>query len=307
MKIFTYKDEDVSQFPAFKERPWMPEGEGVEKTDDPAEADYIVCPAALHRIKSRNMGLRVDKALKVTVETLKHWKQYEHKHVFFDCSDFENSFNGTTATLIRCNVRDFMLADKNTIPWFWPVDDLKDFVSVPEDGFKFDAGFQGWLSTDTRKQAGESCKRVFGSKFNHRTFSDFFGHMANKAAQDERRVTFLRGQQETKVLLAPQSIPGVFPYRFYEAMSSGRVPALFCTGYHLPFQKEIDWDKCTLRYRAEEAPRAGELLKEFFNKTSDEQILEMGRYGREVWDRWLNRDKQPELVAYALRKKLGEI
>lgn len=308
MKVYVYSQEDVSQFPAFQERPWVPNpSDVVEVVSDPQEADYIICPAALHRIRSRNQSIRIDKALTVGVESLKYWKQYESKHVFFDCSDFENSFNGTSALLIRCNVRDFMLTDKNTMPWFWPVDDLGDYVSVPAGGFKYDAAFQGWLSTATRRQAGDSCKKVLGDRFNHKTFKDFYGHLASASEQEQRRISFLTGQQETKILLAPQSIPGVFPYRFYEAMSSGRVPALFCTGYHLPFQDEIDWDKCTLRFDAEAAPQAGELVKRFLSTTSEEQIAEMGRYGREVWNKWLNRDKQPELIAYALRKKLGEI
>jgi hypothetical protein len=282
----------------------MPAGENVEEVDNPDDADYIICPAALHRIRSRNQRLRIDKKLTVGVETLKYWGTHESKHVFFDCSDFENSFNGTSATLIRCNVRDFMLADKNTIPWFWPVDDLGDYTDVPEGGIKYDAAFQGWLSTDTRKQAGNSCKAVMGDRFHHKTFKDFYGLMSDEAEQSRRRESFLKSQQETKILLAPQSIPGVFPYRFYEAMSSARIPALFSTGYHLPFQDKIDWDKCTLRFDANQAPNAGNLIQSFLNKTSDEQILEMGRYGREMWFKWLNRDKQPELVAYALESRL---
>ena len=33
----------------------------------------------------------------------------------------------------------------------------------------------------------------------------------------------------------------------------------------------------------------------------------MAKYGREVWVKWLNRDKQPELMAYALEKKAKEL
>lgn len=305
MKIFIYNESDVSQFPSFKERPWVPK-DFAEVVSSPEEADYIICPASFHQIRSKNLKLRVDKSLPAEVETLKYWKQYESKHVFFDCSDFENCLNGTSALLIRCNVRDFMLTDKNTLPWFWPVDDLGGYSSIPEGGFKYEVGFQGWLSTDTRKHSVNSCKSVFGDKFNHKTFSNFFGHLTDKNEENNRRTSFLKGQQETKILLAPQSIQGVFPYRFYEAMSCARVPALFCTGYHLPFQSEIDWDRCTIRFRAEDASMAGKLIKEFLDKTSENKIIEMGKYGREMWCKWLNRDNQPELIAYALKKRLGK-
>lgn len=303
MKIYIYKENEVNQFPPFKERPWIPKGPNIIEVENPDEADYIICPAALHRIKSKNPYLRVD-FRHAGVETLKYWDKYESKHVFFDCSDFEVSLGGTSATLIRCNVRDFMLVDKNTIPWPWPVDDLKDYISTPEGGFKYDATFQGWLSTETRKQSVISCMNELGERFNHKTFRDFFGHLTDKSEEERRRISFLQSQQESKILLAPQSIPGVFPYRFYEAMSSARIPALFCTGYHLPFQNEIDWDKCTIRFDAEQASMAGKLIKSFLNQNSEEKIIEMGEYGREMWDKWLNRNKQPELVAYVLEQKL---
>jgi hypothetical protein len=313
MKIYIYKDHEVSQFPSFKERPWIPKGEGVSETDNPKDADYIICPAALHKIRSKDMTLRVAQNPS-EVETLKYWKEYESKHVFFDCSDWEVSLGGTSATLIRCNVRSFMLTDKNTIPWFWPVDDLKDYMSIPEGGFKYDVSFQGWICSatryrgswvpiNTRKDAIESCINCFGEKCYYKTFPNFYGDIP-KEEQDKRYISFLKNQQETRIMLAPHNIPGVFPYRFYEAMSAARVPALFCTDYHLPFQNEIDWDKCTLRFDAEQAINAGKLIKDFLSKTSDEQLIEMGKYGREVWEKWLNRDKQPELTAYILKKKL---
>lgn len=305
MKIYTYKNEDIAQFPPFKERLWMPKGSNVFEVDNPIDADYIICPAALHTIKSKNPNLRVNNSLFAGVETLKYWKEFEHKHVFFDCSDFEVSLGGTSAVLIRCNVREFMLTDKNTISWPWPVDDLGEYTSVPQGGFKFDACFEGWLSTETRKSSVKSCQDVLGPKFNHKTFRDFYGLLADANEQTRRRESFLKSQQEAKVLLAPQSIPGVFPYRFYEAMSSARIPALFCTGYYLPFQDKIDWDRCTLRFDAEQSPNAGKLIKDFLDKTSESEIIEMGKYGREMWYKWLNRDKQEELIAYALEQKLG--
>lgn len=305
MKIYTYTNEQISKFPYFKERPWEPKGDNVIFVDNPNDADFIICPVALHRFRSRNMSLRVEKTLKLTVDHLPYWKQYERKHVFFDCSDFENSLMGSSAILIRCNVRDFMLIDKNTIPWYWPVEDLEEYSDFPDE-FKYDVGFHGWLSTNTRKISVNSCKNVFGNKFNHKTFSNFYGFQ-NEKTQENRRKDFLECQKQSKILLCPQSIPGVFPYRFYEAMSAQRIPALFCTGYHLPFQKEIDWDKCTIRFTAEQAKNAGSLIKNFLNNTKEEKLLEMAKYGRKMWVKWLNRDKQQELVAYALKQKGKEI
>jgi hypothetical protein len=307
MKIYTYKEEQIGMYPKFQERPWEPKGEGVEEVDSPEEADFIICPVALHRIKSKDPTRRIFEQA-VPVERLPYWKNFESKHVFFDCSDFEVDLNGTSAMLIRCNLRDWMKKDGQCVSWFWPVDDLEECVEVPSDGFKYDISFHGWLSTDTRKKSVESCKSVLGDKIDHKTFSNFFGHLPEDSPECiERRENFLNSIRQSKMLLCPQSIQGVFPYRFYEALSAGRIPLLLCTGFNLPFQSEIDWDKCIITAPAEQASNAGNIIKNFLETTSEEKQIEMMKYGRYIWKTWLNRDKQSELVAYTLRKKLGEI
>lgn len=305
MKIYTYGDDIVNLFPKFTERPWMPIGPDVEHVDSPEEADYIICPVALHRIKSKNPKRRLFPQSQVPVEKLPYWKDYESKHVFFDCSDFEVDLAGTSATLIRCNLRHWMKGDGNCIPWFWPVDNLEECAEIPENGFKFDVSFHAWLSTDIRRVSFESCKKVLGDRIDHKTYDNFFGHIpVDHPERIQRRKNFINSVRDSRTLLCPQSIQGVFPYRFYEAVSAARIPILFCTGYNLPFQDKIDWDKFTVRFDAEQARNAGPLIKNFLEKTSDEELIERGKYGRQCWLQWLNRDIQPELIAHTLREKL---
>ena len=303
MKIYTYKEDEISAFPKFQERPWEPKGENIIEVETPDEADFIICPVALHRIKSKDLNRRIFADAKVPIERLPYWKKYESKHVFFDCSDFEVSLGNTPATLIRCNLRHWMKKDGHCIPWFWPVDNLEQCVEKPNDGFKYEVSFHGWLSTDTRRRSVESCRQALGKKFDHKTFSNFFGHIPKEHPERiQRRKDFLQSIKESRILLCPQSIQGVFPYRFYEAISAGRIPALFCTGFNLPFQDEIDWKRCIITFPAEQAHNAGPLIKEFLENTSEEKLEDMRLYGREMWIKWLNRDIQPELIAYTLEK-----
>lgn len=307
MKIYIYKEYEISAFPKFQERPWEPVGGNVIEVDNPKDADFIICPVALHRIKSKDPGRRLFPQSIVPVERLPYWKEFESKHVFFDCSDFEVSLAGTSATLIRCNLRDWMKKDGDCVPWFWPVDNLRQCVEKPENGFKYEVSFHGWLSTDTRRQSVTSCKQILGDKFDHKTFPNFFGHLPiDHPERIQRRKDFLQSIKESRMLLCPQSIQGVFPYRFYEALSAGRIPVLFCTGFNLPFQDEIDWDRCIVTFPAEQASNAGHLIKDFLDKTSEDELEDMRKYGREMWVKWLNRDKQPQLIAYTLKKKLGK-
>ncbi len=305
MKIYTYKEDQIKMFPKFQERPWEPKGDNVEKVDNPEDADFIICPAALHRIKSKDQTRRIFPKSQIPVERLEHWGKFESKHVFFDCSDFEVNLKNTSATLIRCNLRHWMKKDGHCIPWFWPVDDLGECVDIPDGGFKYDVSFHGWLSTDTRKRSVNSCQSVLGNKIDHKTFPNFFGHIpVDHPERIKRRRDFLNSIRQSKMLLCPQSIQGVFPYRFYEALSAGRIPLLLCTGYNLPFQDEIEWDKCIVTAPAEQANNAGHLIKNFLNSTSEIKQQEMMEYGRYVWKKWLNRDIQSELIAYRLEKEL---
>jgi len=307
MKIYTYKENEISAFPKFQERPWEPQGEDVTEVKSPDEADFIICPVALHRVQSKDPTRRLFGGAKIPVERLPYWEKYESKHVFFDCSDYEVSLAGTSATLIRCNLRDWMKKDGHCIPWFWPVDNLRQCVEKPQDGFKYEVSFHGWLSTDVRKKSVASCQEALGKRFDYKTFPNFFGHLpVDHPERIQRRKDFLQSIKESRMLLCPQSIQGVFPYRFYEALSAGRIPILFCTGFNLPFQDEIDWNRCIVTFPAEQASNAGPLIKKFLSETSEEKLEDMRIYGRQMWAKWLNRDKQPRLIAYALNKELGK-
>jgi hypothetical protein len=306
MKIYTYKEHEISMFPKFKERPWEPIGDDIEEVKTPEEADFIICPVALHCIQNKNPKRRDGLHSSIPVERLPYWKKFENKHVFFDCSDFEVDLKGTPATLIRCNLRDWMKGDGHCIPWFWPVEDLKECVDIPKGGFKYDISFHAWLSTDTRKLSVKSCQNVLGNRIDHKTFPNFFGYLpVDSPERINRRRNFLNSIKQSKMMLCPQSIQGVFPYRFYEALSAGRIPLLLCSGFNLPFQDEIDWDKCIVTAPAERAANAGNIVKRFLNNTSEEKQREMMEYGRKVWEKWLNRDKQPELIGYTLKKELS--
>jgi len=50
------------------------------------------------------------------------------------------------------------------------------------------------------------------------------------------------------------------------------------------------------------------MFDDFLKKTSETKMIEMMKYGRHVWKEWLNRDRQPELMAYALEQiKQGKL
>lgn len=291
MIAYIYKPQDIGL------TRW-PEGElrleGVEQTTDPEAADIFICPGSLALFRDPP-----------TLYKLPHFKGNEAKHVFLDVSDFETQYH-QQSLFIRCNLRKFNLdADPNSIQMAWPVEDYSECIDVPEGGFKFEVSGHMWLSSATRRQSFESVK---GStlKCDLAGYSDFTGYIFHEPEGIRRRTEFRRSMRESRVALCPESIPGVFPYRFFEAMSAGRVPVLVGEEFIYPFASDIPYSDFTCHIGRKEASMAGPLIAEFLKNTSDRELILKGKLARFYWSKLLNRELWPATMAYAVRTALGK-
>lgn len=275
-----------------------PQGElrldGIEETRTPAEADIFTVPGALTALFKTPAALA----------KLPHFKGNEAKHVFFDCSDNEPLY-GLPCRFIRCNTRTWYLAkDPNTISWPWPVEDFSECIALPEGGFKYDASFQGWDSGPVRHKSIESCLSS-GLRCDIQTYSDFTGYIYYEPEGVRRRAEFRRSMKESRLALCPESIPGVFPYRFFEAMSAGRVPVLVSSNYVLPWKRQTPYGEFCIMLPAAEASNLGPYLRTALKTLDDAILIEMGRAARTYFDRFFNRDKWPQLMAEAVKLSMA--
>lgn len=271
---------------------------GIEQVTRWQDAEVFIVPPSLMHIQDANM-----------VRAFTYMSVAEKRHVFFDVSDFDQTYNGLKCMFIRCNLKKFMREiDPMSIPWGWPVDDFKDCIEPPASGFLHDVSFQAWISTDTRKISSDACLGNPQLKCDFATYKDFYGyvHRDNRPEADRRMAEFKRSMKESRIALCPESIPGVFPYRFFEALSAGRVPLLVSSDYNLPFQDEIPYHEFMLELPRAQAAQAGSFIREFLNRTTDAQLIEMGKKGRHYWERFLNRDDWMKTMAYAVRKSLKQ-
>jgi hypothetical protein len=219
------------------------------------------------------------------------------------------------AILIRCNTRPWYFEHHpNTISYAWPVQDFSDCVDVPETGFKYDVSFQGWLSSKARTDATRACRENADLKSDIATYSDFAGYLTDTNSPtyspqewDRRWNEHKRSMRESRVVLCPESIPGVFPYRFWESCSAGRVPLLVGTGFVFPFADRIPYDQFILTLPREHADNAGALIREFVRDTPDETIVEMGRKARLYWKQWLDSRLWPITMARVVLEKFGSV
>ncbi len=268
--------------------------EGIGVTGNPAEADLFVCPGPLLLFQDPK-----------DLERFPFIEGREERHVFFDCSDYDTVYDRKNCTLIRCNLKAFMkAAHPNSISWAWPVEDFAECVELPEGGFRFDVSFQGWLSTPARIESAAACKRNTELQADIATYPDFCGYIYYTPEGIRRRAEFRRSMRESRVALCPESIPGVLPYRFFEAMSAGRIPLLVGSDYVLPFEQEIPYDDFILRCPAASAATADEVALAFVRSHSDAKIIERGLEARHYWRTYLNREDWPRTMAEAVRKRL---
>lgn len=272
MKAFYYSPAAVgrSEFPPgyFRLAEW-------ETTKDAAEADCFVLPTDIRHVSDRQ------------IMQLPHLNRNEARHVFFSLSEFpERPLPVTDAIGFRTD-QSQRLADinPNVMAWCWGVEDLARYVEPPVEGFAFDVHAQMWASTKLANLTTSSCVEA-GLKV-HNSLNDFF-YGTLETAEDPRlphlRSTFLESMHRSRLVLVPRSRPGVNRYRFFEAMSMGRVPVLIGDDVTLPFPENPVWEQCMLRVWEHEARNVGALLKYFLEHISDEELMERGRAGRAFWE-----------------------
>lgn len=83
---------------------------------------------------------------------------------------------------------------------------------------------------------------------------------------------------------------GNYSYRFYEALSLGRIPVLLDTDCVLPLEDEIDYDSCILRVPYQNLNQLDRMIAEHWNRLTDDQFTAMQRKAREVFETHLRVD-----------------
>lgn len=275
--------------------------DGVEVTDNPEQADVFVCPGNLSLFQVNGV---IQKDL---IYKLPYLAGNEHRSVFLDISDNFKQAIGMPCLFIKCDVRDWMLKDDpNSINFAWPVEDYAECVDIPAGGFLHDVSAHMWNWSEARRESAQSCLDTTALNCDFALYDDFTGYL--KAGDPElirRRSEFRRSMRESRVALCPESIPGVFPYRFFEAMSAGRVPVLVASDVVFPFADEIPYSSFILHIERSDAARTGELIAQFLRWHNDRQLEASGAMARKYWLQYLNSADWPKLMAMAVEKKLG--
>jgi len=94
---------------------------------------------------------------------------------------------------------------------------------------------------------------------------------------------------------------GNYSYRFYEALSLGRVPLLIDTECVFPLEDVLDYSSFTIRIPFTELSQADRILKERFLRMSDQEFVAMQQKARDVFAQYLRIDM---FLRYAVEQLL---
>lgn len=277
----------------------LAEGDGLsERVTDPAQADIFILPTIM-----RNIGPERFSRLPYLAGNERRtmaWNLADDMAIEYPCGPLYLRAESTRALQLKC---------ETVQGWPWPVEDLWPAGLRQADDtapFTYDVCFQGWASSDLTNAVCESVQRQAGLRSHIQLHKFFYGYHDTDPAYAHYRQSFIETLRASRLSLVPRSIPaGVIRYRFYEALSAGRVPVHFCDGRVLPWATKIDYAECSLHIDEKRAAEAGEIIAWWLVRHDDNDIRRMGRYGRIAWQRWLNRDKWPALFLVAAQEYLA--
>ena len=273
--------------------------DGTVEVATPREADVVVVPLPFRETDNLTPQLLQRIVSDLGID--------ERRITAFDCSDFNADASRTNpgAMLIRCNLKSWMKQKMpRSIAWPWPVEDFSECIPVPEGGFKYDVSGHMWASSRTRTNACKNVTRTLGRRADIATYTDFTGYIYDTPEGVRRRREFRRSMRESRLALCPQSIPEVFPYRFWEAMSAGRVPVLLCDGCQFPWMNKVRYEDFSLIIPEAQAADSGSIIRDWLSKHDDACVTAMGRYARTCWEDWLDSRKWSTLWTVAIEERL---
>ena len=214
-----------------------------------------------------------------------------------------NTPKGVIAFRCECT-KSVLERNPDTVAWPWPVDDLKNWMPLPKGRFETDVTFHGWVSTGLCEEALQSLERA-PLDLDIRRDKRFYGYLS-KQEQGDLRTPFLEAMQKAPLSLSVRSIPsGVIRYRFYEAMSMGRIPIHVNDGCVYPLADRIPYDTFMIKIPESRVGQTGEIVAEKLLMMGHTQLVRIGERARYHWERWLSPNRWVENMTTIVKERLG--
>lgn len=123
---------------------------------------------------------------------------------------------------------------------------------------------------------------LVNSNFIIRERSFFQNTKSNLALQQKQKNEFINNMVESDYIFCCRG-SGNYSFRFYEALSCGRIPVFLNTDCVLPYDFEIDWKKYCVWIDENELDIIDLKVSEFHEKISPQEFRELQYECRKIW------------------------
>lgn len=290
-------------------------GDSVEVVDRPERADVLLCPNITFSLAQDQMAWD------------RFWNEPEVLRrpecvVTYDCSDNFDPPPLPGACYLRCGLTTTQLAQyPSAVSWPWPVPDLGPWAAqYPNDPTKV-VQFVGWRTPMAETTvAVDSVRKALPHHSTLVVHDDFHGHRHRRAGTHavddgdptiDNETRFREEQYRTEMFdawfaLSPQSIDGVFRYRFFEAMTAARIPVHVGQHYVLPWAHKIPWEEIAVFVPSLLANETGERVRALYAKWGPDGCRQRAGRGQAFWDTWLNKQHFGTLMTQAVEEHLAQ-
>ena len=120
--------------------------------------------------------------------------------------------------------------------------------------------------------------------------SSYSGHRSTiKTNADQARTEYIDNMLNSDYALVIKG-DGNYSYRFYEALSLGRIPVLLDTECVLPMEDVIQYDNFVLRVPYQNLHHLDSVVAKHYASTSDQDFVAMQQQARDVFEKYLRVD-----------------
>jgi len=133
-----------------------------------------------------------------------------------------------------------------------------------------------------------SLRKCEGIKINFVIRKFYSSHISTiKLPKEEIRRQYIENLQDSNFALCVRGEANA-SYRFYEALSLGRVPFVITTNSIWPLENEIDYSKFSLMIDFNNLDEACTRIVDFYENMSNEEFIQMQKNAREVFETHLS-------------------
>lgn len=282
----------------------------IETVSDPSLADFLLIPHNFPFVRDKK-------------EYLGEFARFSEKHnkkiIIFMYGDSDEKVKLPNTIVFRTSCYKSK-KEKNEIIMPAFVEDMaEEFIFKPREkaNGKPVVGFCGWASVgglknriklfiksgDAKKNGillrKKAIKTLKNSKLVETNFIErqtYSGHSSTISLPPEMaRKEFVENMNNSDFALTARG-NGNFSFRFYEALSAGRVPVFINTDCALPFEDRIKYDDFVLMVDFEEINKIDVIISQFYKNIDKEIFILMQKKAKEVFKTYLKADKFFEIM-----------